>query len=297
MPAVGPPDGIDPMEAYICTLPEDARRCAEEELGEDPEQRTERIREVQEWLRGEAAYLNARDDDLSVLKFLRGCKFDLEVAQGKLRNFYEMRRKIPEWYSDRDPALPEIQEMLKLGAFLPLLGKTESGQQVALVRAAVHEPRKHKQNDLFKTSNMIVDLILHEDELISVYGIIAVVDLKGVTLGHALQMTPSVIWKAVHAWQDCYPVRIKSINFINAPSYVDVVLNIFRRFMNKKMAQRVFVHGHNIKSFHEIVPPEILPKEYGGSNGKLEDLVAHWKKTATEKRDWFIADEKYKAEL
>ncbi|XP_046383324.1 retinol-binding protein pinta-like isoform X2 [Ischnura elegans] len=282
---------------YVCTLPEDARLCAEKELGEDADKREELIREVQEWLKREAAYLRARTDDLSVLKFLRGCKFDRVATQTKLRNFYEMRAKVPEWYSKRDPELPEVQEMLKMGTFLPLLDKNDRGQQVVLIRAAVHDPRKHQQNDLFKTSNMLVDLMVHEDELISVYGVVAIVDLKGVSLGHALQMTPSIIWKAVHAWQDCYPVRIKSMNFINAPSYVDVVLNVFRKFMTKKMAKRILVHGYNIQSLHKVVSPEILPKEYGGTKGKLEELIGYWKKVAMEKREWFIAEEKYKADI
>ncbi|KAG8230783.1 hypothetical protein J437_LFUL011347 [Ladona fulva] len=86
------------------------------------------------------------------------------------------------------------------------------------------------------------------------------------------------------------------MSFINGPSYVDVVLNIFRRFMNQKMASRVFVHGRNVESFHKIVPADILPEEYGGKKGKLVDLIEHWKRRVMEKRDWFLEDEKYKAQ-
>lgn len=41
--------------------------------------------------------------------------------------------------------------------------------------------------------------------------------------------------------QDCYPVRTKSLDFVNAPPYVNVVLNIFRRFMTEKLRQRVSI--------------------------------------------------------
>lgn len=40
---------------------------------------------------------------------------------------------------------------------------------------------------------MILDLVLAMDETISVYGIAAVFDMRGVTLGHALQLPPATI--------------------------------------------------------------------------------------------------------
>jgi hypothetical protein len=36
-------------------------------------------------------------------------------------------------------------------------------------------------------------------------------------------------------------VRTKSLDFVNAPPYVNVVLNIFRRFMTEKLRQRVSI--------------------------------------------------------
>lgn len=50
---------------------------------------------------------------------------------------------------------------------------------------------------------MIVDLLCLEDEAISLTGIVAIVDLAGVGFGHAMQMTPSIIRKAVSSWQVC----------------------------------------------------------------------------------------------
>jgi hypothetical protein len=33
------------------------------------------------------------------------------------------------------------------------------------------------------------------------------------------------------------------------------------------------VHGCNLASLHNVVAPELLPIEYGGSNGTLQDLI------------------------
>lgn len=40
---------------------------------------------------------------------------------------------------------------------------------------------------------MLLDLVLHSDETISVYGVVAIFDMTGVTLGHALQLPPKLI--------------------------------------------------------------------------------------------------------
>jgi hypothetical protein len=49
--------------------------------------------------------------------------------------------------------------------------------------------------------NMVVELLCRDDEAISVTGVVCIVDLKGVGMGHAMQMTPSMIRKAVNSWQ------------------------------------------------------------------------------------------------
>jgi hypothetical protein len=49
--------------------------------------------------------------------------------------------------------------------------------------------------------NMVVELFCRDDEATSVTGVVSVVDLKGAGMGHAMQMTPSMIRKAVNSWQ------------------------------------------------------------------------------------------------
>lgn len=104
---------------YTFTLGESAKEFAEKELGETDESREQAIAELRQWL-CENPKLNAKTDDVSILYFLRGCKFDVERTKQKLRNFYVMKAERPEWFTNRDPLLPEIQELVKLGVFVPL---------------------------------------------------------------------------------------------------------------------------------------------------------------------------------
>lgn len=104
-----------------------------------------------------------------------------------------MRAERLEWFSDRNPFAPEIQELLDLGVFLPLKHKDDENRKVVIIRVAAHDPKKHLQNNVFKTGKMVLDLALHMDEAASVYGLVAIFDMKNVTLSHALQLPPQLI--------------------------------------------------------------------------------------------------------
>ncbi|KFM64672.1 Alpha-tocopherol transfer protein-like protein, partial [Stegodyphus mimosarum] len=36
-------------------------------------------------------------------------------------------------------------------------------------------------------------------------------------------------------------------------------------FLPKKLKQRVYIHGHDVKSLHRYIPSEVLPPELGGT--------------------------------
>ncbi|XP_063232385.1 retinol-binding protein pinta-like [Bacillus rossius redtenbacheri] len=291
-----PPDAARLQEQYVCRLPDAARLHAAQTLRECESRRSNDIHKIQEWLRTQPK-LHARSDAGSVLRFLRGCKFNEERTRHKLTNFYVMKAKVPEWFSSRDPLLPPLQEMLNLGVFLPLRRHGADGALTILIRTAVHNPQTQALDGVFKVGNMVVDALLEEDELVSVYGVVAVCDLAGVSLGHARQLTPSIIKKAVHSWQSCYPIRIKSMVFINAPFHVGVILNIFKRFMTEKLRKRVQIFYKGTEYLKGIPSPDLLPQEYGGEAGKLQDLIDYWREHMVELRDWLLEEEKYKADV
>lgn len=87
--------------------------------------------------------------------------------------------------------------------FLPLLKRDQHGRLVVIIRTAAHNPQLHLQNNVLKVGKMTLDLAVEKDESISVYGVTAIFDLNATTFSHATQMTPSIIRKAVHAWQVC----------------------------------------------------------------------------------------------
>jgi len=275
----------------LSTLDEVLLLQAREDLGETVEAREECILSIKEWLEDPA--ISYPLDDLSILWFLRGCKFDVKRTKTRIENFFSFRRQVKEWYSDRDPLKPELSSLLDIGSLLPLPGKDDKGRKVILIRSTIHDPYAHKQDDIFKIMNMILDILCLEDESISVTGVVAIIDLQGVSVGHAMQMTPSMIRKAVNSWQDVNPIRTKSMHYINSPLNVHVVMNIFKTFMKEKLRKRLHLHRGNGKKFMTtILANHNLPDEYGGTGGPIADLIKEWKKKLLDNREWFLDEER-----
>ncbi|XP_018324411.1 retinol-binding protein pinta-like [Agrilus planipennis] len=251
------------------------------------------IEELRQWIL-ENPHLNAHRDDTTILAFLRVAKFNVETAKSKMRNYYIMRKEVPEWFTKRDPSRPEIQELVKLGIFLPLK-KYHNNKLVVIIRTAAHDPRRHAQDDVFKTGKMVLDVAIRENfTSASVYGISAIFDMANISFGHYRQLTTSMIKRTVHAWQN-YPGRPQHLEFVNAPLYINVVLNIFKSFMSEKLRKRVRVHFSGIESLHRVIPKEILPIEYGGRESTIKQLGEEWASKLIEYKDWFTEDETHKA--
>ncbi|CAB0032842.1 unnamed protein product [Trichogramma brassicae] len=142
----------------------------------------------------------------------------------------------------------------------------------------VHENEKKRAlpvNETYDpTSMMILDLAMRDHVTSSLYGLIVIHDMKGVHFGHALQMTPGVIKRLVHTWQG-YPNRLNSLDYVNAPTHVNVILSVFKRFMSKKLGERMHVHPGDGKSLLQKLSPDLLPKELGGSDSDYATLKSN----------------------
>ncbi|XP_071526872.1 retinol-binding protein pinta-like isoform X8 [Panulirus ornatus] len=277
---------------YVCTLSEELQQRAKEEINEDPERRAQDIEHIRDWLKHQP-HIKARTDDWTILRFLRGCKFSLERTKEKLDMYYTCKTLCPEWYKNRDPQDKKLRSILELGEFLPLPGYDRQGRKVIIIRAAVHDPETTTMDEVFKATNFINDILWLEDEQMSITGTVQLLDLERATAAHAMQMTPSLVKKAMTIWQEGYPVRPKGLNYINTPAAFDTVFNIFKSFMKEKMKRRVHIHGSDLESLYKEVPKEVLPVEYGGTNGTIEEIKKYWLDRVDARRDWLLDDENY----
>uniref|UniRef100_A0A8C9FVH3 Clavesin-2 n=1 Tax=Pavo cristatus TaxID=9049 RepID=A0A8C9FVH3_PAVCR len=64
--------------------------------------------------------------------------------------------------------------------------------------------------------------------------------------------------------QDSFPARFGGIHFVNQPWYIHALYTVIRPFLKEKTRKRIFLHGNNLNSLHQLIHPEILPSEFGG---------------------------------
>nr|CAD7408985.1 unnamed protein product [Timema cristinae] len=79
--------------------------------------------------------------------------------------------------------------------------------------------------------------------------------------------------KKVMEWKG-YSARMKSLHFINAPSFADTVVTLLKSIFSAKLANRIFVHNKRYDTLLEHISPEVLPTEFGGKAGSISDLWA-----------------------
>lgn len=85
--------------------------------------------------------------------------------------------------------------------FLPLPGYDPNGRKVVIIKAGGHDPKIHAMDEVFRATHLISDIMVEEDEQMSITGVVQLLDLQGVTAAHALQMSPPLVKKAMTIWQ------------------------------------------------------------------------------------------------
>ncbi|XP_018053069.1 PREDICTED: alpha-tocopherol transfer protein-like [Atta colombica] len=278
-------------------LTSDDKKYAAVHLNETDKIRKNAIAEIKRWIEecdDLRIQINKNDrGDFLILRFLRVCKFNLEKTKIRMQNYYKQRFCLPEWYMNKNPFRPELQELLDLGIILPLRKPDNHGRLVMIIYGTRHDPKKHKIADIAKIAVMMTEIAIKNYTTVSVYGCSLFLDVANPTIQHALQMRPQVIMNLVHGWQSSYPLRIQSINIINVNKYIDIILRMFRSFMIEKMKNRLHVYSQSaMQDCFKDIPANILPVEFGGTDDTLQELAGYWKKLLEENRDWLMDDEK-----
>ncbi|KFM57149.1 Alpha-tocopherol transfer protein-like protein, partial [Stegodyphus mimosarum] len=250
-----------PFESTVLT--ENIIHKAEEELGETEQKRKGYLQEFKNLIKKEKN-LNADISDDFLLAFLRVKKFRLDAAFKLLKNYYSNRLIYPSLYQNFTPS--HCHKILKANFmnYLPL--RTPEG-------VAVWAPRLGSWNTSVFSSEEVTrfGLICLEKEMTNpitqVCGQITLADMKGFSWSHIFQVTIHDIKCFVNTVQDGMPIRHKAMHVINNPSIFGIIFGILKPLLSKKLKSRIHLHGDNLNSLHQFIPPDILPEEFGGTQG------------------------------
>ncbi|XP_039302689.1 retinol-binding protein pinta-like [Solenopsis invicta] len=269
-------------------LTSEDKKYAAENLNETDETRRNAVAEIKHWIE-ESDDLPVQNGDFLILRFLRTCKFDVEQTKDRIRNYYQQQSDLSEWYTNKDPFRPEMQELLDLGIFVPLRKPDSQGRIVFLIRPTLNDPNVHEIPNIIKICLLTVETAMKYYPAGSIYGVAFYIDGSNPTVRHILQFSPFVLKNIAHLWQKCYPMRCQKIVFFNISKILNVLIRTFRFFLTEKLKNRLYVYS-NQKCFEDI-PSDTLPIEYDGTNGTMQELIEYWKKLIEKNCDWIMKDE------
>lgn len=163
---------------------------------------------------------------------------------------------------------------------------------MGIFRMGVTPADKYNITDVMRVGQALQDIAILEDDEAIINGLVFVMDMKGATAGHMFQMTPGLAKKMTAYNEQALPLRPRAQHFINTIPGFETVFNMIKPMMSKKQQGRLYVHS-KVDSLIEHIPLKYLPKEYGGENGSIEEIIEQTGKKLDEYSDYIKDNANY----
>ena len=161
--------------------PEEILKQAKDTQNERPKQRQRDIEAIREWIRSQPHLgENAKQDDVFITAFLRGCKYSYEKTKKKIDTWHTVRTHAPDIFGGWDLDDPNVAQIVQFGPQVPLKGYDKHGRKVFLIRSSYLDHSRVKLPDSIRAGLMINELFMSSpchDEQATVTGVVMINDL------------------------------------------------------------------------------------------------------------------------
>lgn len=271
-----------PFELDTSPLNEEAKKVAEEELRETPEVVQQGIKELRELLKNDPS-LNFKDDDETLITFLRPCKFYPKSALDLMKRVSDFKKKNKDVVGNLMPE-DEKDAFTNYNVVNVLTNRDHKGRRVLLVNVGGSwDPSKVTADQLFRLFFLIHEAAVLEPET-QVRGVVVIMDFNNLGMKQIGALTPAVSMRLLSFIQEAMPLRLKEVHMVKQPLIFKMVWAIFKPFIKDKLHKRIFFHGDKMSSLHKHMDPSHLPGDYEGKLPNINYTGA----------DWYPCIEKYK---
>ncbi|PSN57137.1 hypothetical protein C0J52_01289 [Blattella germanica] len=113
---------------------------------------------------------------------------------------------------------------------------TPEGDRISVHGLYSEDVSNFVMEDLMRLMLMYMDVKLLEDYYLRN---IFIMDMKDLSVTHVMKTPPALMKKYILFITKGHKARIKSIHFINAPAFVDLVMVLIKPLLSKKIVSRV----------------------------------------------------------
>ncbi|KAF5275221.1 hypothetical protein FQR65_LT04255 [Abscondita terminalis] len=272
-------------EEYVCTLSENLKKTALDELREDDSSRQQSLDQMREWISKHPSIKTCRTDAQFLLRFLRTKKFSVPLACEMLERYLTIRQLYPQWFRNLDSEDNDLTELVNSGYLVPLLEK-HKGRTVIFTCAEKFDPYKFTAANMIRMHSLIAESLM-DDEENQINGYVYINDVGGFQMGHISLWSLKDVRNVVRCVQNSSPMRHKESHFVNVSPHAAKLVEFSLSILSEKLKNRTFMHK-SVNDLHDKIDPKILPKEYGGEV-PLADMIEGLRAKVKENRKKILA--------
>uniref|UniRef100_A0A182TN18 CRAL-TRIO domain-containing protein n=1 Tax=Anopheles melas TaxID=34690 RepID=A0A182TN18_9DIPT len=270
------------FDEYRCSLPEQYRKLAADQLREDDHIRKQAIDQMRQWIAKHPYIRRCRTDAVFLLRFLRQRKFSIPKACEMLERYLALRQTFPHWFQGLDPF---EKTMVALGEeeVFHVLGFDAKGQIVILIKSRNFRVDKYDLEDLIRFLHMNME-ILSCDEMVQVAGVVLIVDCYEASMAHFTLFRLTEMRNIGPYINHLLPIRCREIHVIRLPKVAASIVDLLFAYVSPKLKHRFFFHK-TIKEAVSYLGKTLLPTEYTDQTEEPKALTHVYSKRIRESRD------------
>lgn len=172
--------------------------------------------------------------------------------------------------------------------FVPLQKLTKEKYKITIIRFPKCDTSIYSTVDVIKTALMMFDAnyTMYDNGDGLVEGEIFLLDIVGFSFKQFLDVSANVKTLLIYAkfLQEAAPVRLMVNHIANTSSIMDGIMTILKPILRKDIADSVSFHKYGSNTLCDVIDKDVLPSDYGGTNGTIDDHYKEWLKVFETKR-------------
>lgn len=211
-------------------------------------------------------------DDDALLMFLRTKKYDVNKAAKTIRNYFRVRKDMPEYFEDLTPSSIPYQAVFHDHKLIMHARERDSeGRAVGFLKFGAWNTDICSMSSLMRCLLLAAECGLLEVDA-QLHGVVAVVDLQGFSVSHLKELTPWFLRRVILIAQNSLPAKIKGIYVVNTPALAEYAVSLVQFFLPAKLKSRLHFFGAGLSELRGVIPSELIPKDFSGTQ---EDFDFH----------------------